>query len=256
MFCPLGHLTLHEVSSAFWSLAGEWWSNKGRELQIAEWDTHLDRAEGASIKIETGQDELTALLAYKTWATLEFVDMQMSNLIASSPQGQLMRLGTYVFEGTRLYSGEFPEKLQGQRELIENAKVGLFHLEPNYFLVRPCSNEYYIEAFDLQTEVATLREFEGWAICWEPPGPDWREQLASIAWLDRPQEEKSFGQRKQSGRPRIQEVLLRHYVKLFPRGHAGFTAKDVLRRISDDGGPMASDETLRRAIASIRPQNT
>ena len=50
------------------------------------------------------------------------------------------------------------------------------------------------------------------------------------------------------GRPRLQELVLTHYRRLFPNGHIGLTWKQVLAAIVSDGGPSVTAATLRQAL--------
>lgn len=54
------------------------------------------------------------------------------------------------------------------------------------------------------------------------------------------------------GRPRKQEEAAIAYVERFPRGHAAFTWKEVLRILDVECGVLVSEDTLKQGLAALK----
>lgn len=187
MFCPEGYVSLFETESEFGALAKEWWNKQSaayREGMLSEVEAKR-KAEILQIPdVFWGENvfiDATPYVAYSRWALMIFVISYQKRLFAASPDGRIVKIGAAAFDATRSYFGSFPTSLAEQDSMVDHLEDGFFHLENEYFTIRPCAKTDIIELFGFQTIVSILKHFDGWSVCWKPRNPaDWLPEVRAI----------------------------------------------------------------------------
>lgn len=196
MFCPEGYVSLYETEAEFGTLADEWWEKQSatyREAVLSE-ITAKHKAEALQSPDDFWGDdvdvEATPYLAYSRWALGCFVSLCRNRLFAASPDGRIMKIGAAAFDMPRMYFGSFPTSASEQDILLDHTADGFFHLEDDYFTIRPCAKPDIIKVYGFLTLVSILKHFEGWSVCWKPRNPaDWLAEVRAI--LDQGRDESS-----------------------------------------------------------------
>lgn len=118
----------------------------------------------------------------------------------------------------------------------------------------------HLEASDIEVQIATARNFQGWAICFSRSEfPSSIEKFADDIGFEKPSffsvSEEFSKTTSKGGRPSLQFIAFHAYTSAFPDGHANEPWKVVEHKVSERAGRRISARTIQRALANTYDKN-